>query len=148
MNNNEIAQIINIPTSTLKRFMSLPGKKLLKDPEYIAILKDLDRELLEATLADARNAYEKGLPAFSEQLAARYGLDSTPMSAYTLGNWVVGALQYPENTDQILKMHDRVPGEAISGGLTDLLHMLDNLPAGAQEWQRALAVLSLPLMNS
>jgi len=146
MDASDIATTVGLPEATIKRLMGLAPADLLQDPEYLDLLHELDRELLEETLPMARSAYEEGLPAFSASLNARYGLADTPMSAYTLGNWVVGALQYPDHTSQILKMHDRVPGEAVRNGLEDLLGMLSTMPKGSREWQRALCALSLPLM--
>lgn len=147
MNIADIAATLDLPQSTIDRMLHLSPEALLQDPEYLDLLHSLDRALLEETLPLARTAYEAGLQAFSDALNTRYGLKDTPMSAYTLGNWVVGALQYPNYTDQILKMHTRVPSEAVRNGLPDLLGMLSKMPKGSAEWQRALTALSLPLMG-
>jgi hypothetical protein len=147
MNPQEIAQTIGISVDDVNYFLSMSAEELIQNADYIAMLKTLDKELLQQTLPEARMAYESGLPAFQSDLNKRYNMSSRMMSAYTVGNWVVGALQYPENTEAILKMHSHVPGEAVVGGIWDLMEMVQGIPQGAEEWQRALCALSLPLMK-
>lgn len=149
MKSAQIARHLDVDVEVVERLLTLSGAEMLKDKGYINYLKKLDLHALEHTLPEARAAYERGLPAFQQEIQNRYGVASSPMSAYTLGNWVVGALQYPENTDQILHMHRRIPSEVIINGLEPLLHMLDTLPKeSATLWKKALCALSLPLMRN
>ncbi|MFZ4814743.1 MAG: hypothetical protein ACOYL5_09415 [Phototrophicaceae bacterium] len=142
-----IATRLGVPVQLIERLLSLSAASVLEDAEYIEYLKKFDLTLLENSLDAARSAYEVGLPAFKQEIEARYQITAAPMSAFTLGNWVVGALQYPEHTQQILVMHSRVPGRVIVEGLDSLVAMLDDLPEGRDEWQRALVALAIPLMR-
>jgi hypothetical protein len=146
VNTETIANYTGISLSEIKRFSNMGPYDIYKDPAYIAALKTLDRSYLESTLQLARAAYEKHIDAFKDDVKARYGLDKTPMSAFTLGNWVVGVLQYPSSAHEILKLHKGIKGEVISGSLQELLDMLNEMPEGAAEWQQALCMLSFPLM--
>lgn len=100
--------------------------------------------MLHDSLPHARNAYERSLPRFTQILKEKYGLSNTPMSAFTLGNWLVGFLRYPESIADMPKLHQRVPA-AFREMLPEMLKMLDNVPHGAQ-WQKALALMALPMM--
>jgi hypothetical protein len=148
MNTQTLAQYMNVPEGTAKQLMGLSARQLLADETYIGLLYDLDRELLEATLPTVRAVYEEYLPEFIEGVESRYNLDATPMSAFTLGNWVVGALQFPEHTHSILEMHANVPREVFNNELQSLMDILENTPEGKAEWQRAMCVFALPLMRS
>jgi hypothetical protein len=148
MNNKDLAQYIGVPIEKVDYVLSMSGAEIVKDEIFVGMLKSVDRDLLERTLPQAREAYEKGLPAFETMLQKRYGLSNTPMSAYTLGNWVVGALQFPDYIDTILNMHADIASEVFVGGLPDLLDMVANVPDGGHEWQRALCIFSIPLMRA
>lgn len=128
--------------------MNLSGKQLLENKTYVAMLHDLDKDLLEATLPTVRDVYERHLPEFVERVEQRYGLGATPMSAFTLGNWVVGALQFPDHTHSILEMHANIPREVFNNELQSLMDILEEVSQGKQEWQRAMCVFALPLMRS
>lgn len=141
-----LSRYTGVPTKQINRLLSMSGQTMAKDPEFINLLNSLDKDHLEETLPEARAAYEKGLPAFERHLHQQYGLETTPMSAFTLGNWVVGALQFPQYTNKIMEMHENIPREVFVNELPRLLDMLDHV-RGGREWQRALCVFSLPLMR-
>jgi hypothetical protein len=146
VNSEIIAHYTGLNPSEIKRFSQMSAHDIYRDAVYVAVLKSLDKAYLESTLQLARAAYEKHIDAFKDEVKARYGLNKTPMSALTLGNWVVGVLQYPASAHEILKLHNDIKGEVFSGSLEELLDMLNEMPKGAAEWQQALCLLSFPLM--
>lgn len=146
MNAETIAHYTGLSLSEIQRFSKMGASEIYKDPAYTKVLKTLDKAYLEATLQLARTAYEQHIDSFKDEVKARYGLTKTPMSSFTLGNWVVGVLQYPASAHEILNMHKGIKGEVIAGSLQDLLDMLNDMPEGAAQWQQALCLLSFPLM--
>jgi len=148
MDHKTLSRYLNIPESSVNKFMSMSSREILENAEYRELLGSIDRDTLEATLQDARETYEKYLPPFVETVERKYKLGTTPMSPYTLGNWVVGALQFPDYTDSILEMHTRVPGHVFVNELQSLMDILEHMPNAHAEWQRALCLFSLPLMRS
>ena len=147
MNAETIASYTGLSLSEVQRFFKMGAFDVYKDANYIKVLKSLDKAYLEATLPAARAAYETHIDAFKDEVKARYGLDRAPMSSFTLGNWVVGVLQYPASAHEILGMHKGIKGEVISGSLQDLLDMLNDMPQGSEKWQQALCLLAFPLMG-
>jgi hypothetical protein len=149
MNKQMLADITGLAPNTVQQFMDMSAEEIVKDVSYIQLLEDIDCEHLEQTLPEVRAAYEHELPAFINMLQEKHNVNSEPMSAYTLGNWVIGVLHYPDRAGQILGMHQNVPGHVISEGLPEFLAILDSLndSVTAAEWKRAVTALSIPLMN-
>lgn len=147
MDAQTIAHYTGLQTSDVNRFLKMSTVDVYKDKTYLAAVKQLDKSYLESTLQMARAAYERHIDAFKDEVKARYGLTKAPMSSFTLGNWVVGVLQYPASAGEILNLHKGIKGEVISGSLQDLLDMLNDMPQGSSQWQQALCLLSFPLMN-
>jgi len=143
----QIASYTGLAPRTIDRLLQMGTIHIYQDDDYIAALEGLDRVYLEDTLPLARDAYESHLDDFTQEIAERYGVDSEPMSPFTLGNWVVGMLQYPSHAAKMIAMHERVPRVAVRESLHHLLRMLDDMPEGTQQWQRALCLLSFPLMT-
>jgi hypothetical protein len=147
MDTKTLAQHIKIPLDEVERLLELSMEGIYSDEGYQALLKSLNRPVLEETLPEARAAYEAGLPQLKVTLAKKYKVDTEPMSPNTLGNWVITALRSSHNLEQMIKHHERVPGEMILGGLPDVLNMVSHIHEGSSEWQRALCILSLPLIK-
>jgi hypothetical protein len=147
MDAKTIAHYTGLEQSDVVRFLKMSTVDVYKDKAYLAAVKSLDKDYLESTLQLARAAYERHIDAFKAEVKDRYGLNKAPMSAFTLGNWVVGVLQYPASAGEILNLHKGIKGEVISGSLQDLLDMLNDMPQASAEWQQALCLLSFPLMN-
>jgi|GEM_PF-1787379 len=141
-----LAQYIGIPTTSVSRIIKMQQTKIYEDKDYKEWINKLDSTSLHNTLPHARSAYDKHLPDFVQILQTRYGMKDTPMSAYTLGNWLVGFLQYPSALANLAEMHNRIPQRAFREMLPQLISMLDEMPAGRADWQRALSLLALPLL--
>ena len=146
MKTGQLAAYIGISVKDLDYFLAMNGHDIINDSQYTALLSGVDRELLERTLPQVRAVYEERLPAFAASIQERYKLDRNPMSAFTLGNWIVGALQFPAYIQSILDLHDGIAAEVFANELPALLAMVDDVP-GNEEWKRALCLFSLPLMQ-
>lgn len=141
-----LAQYTGIPKASISRIIKMPQATVYDDQEYQGWIRALDSNRLHTTLPLARSAYDRHLPEFVEGLHARYSMKDTPMSSYTLGNWLVGFLQYPSTLANLSEIHNRIPQHAFRELLPLLLNMLDDMPAGREDWQRALALMALPLL--
>jgi hypothetical protein len=142
-----LAHYTNQPVAEIERLLALPTAAIFDDPGYVAMLQSLDIDLLEATLPVARSIYSDLLPEFKTTLGNDMNINLEPMSPYTLGNWLVGVARFPHTANQIIRMHESVPGNVVAAGLTHLVVMLDGMEDGREMWQRALVTLSLPLMT-
>jgi hypothetical protein len=69
------------------------------------------------------------------------------MSAFTLGNWLVGFLQFPAALEGLSKFHKRLPQDAMAELLPHMLSVLEDMPHGSADWQKALALLSMPMLS-
>jgi hypothetical protein len=141
-----LSNYIGVPSDKIARLLKMKQQAVYADPEYQAWINRLDANRLHQTLPHARAAYEKHLPHFIEILHTRFGMSNTPMSAFTLGNWLVGFLQHPEAIGDLSRMHSRIPSEAFRQMLPDMIEMLNDMPQGRAEWQNALALMALPLV--
>ncbi|MFP4323161.1 MAG: hypothetical protein ACLFTK_11970 [Anaerolineales bacterium] len=142
-----LANYIGVSTRDVQTWLNMSAAGIYDDPAYQDLVYGLDRALLEETLSEARAVYEDALPEFQAALGSEYNFRNTPMSAYTLGNWLVGFLQYPDSLPELLDIHARIPQSVLTAGLPMLLSYLDDMPQGGAEWQRALAILALPMMS-
>ena len=139
---NTLARCVNVPVEEVERLLALSPDALYNDPLYLDLVGQLDAATLETTATYARAAYETQLPP----IKAKYGLSDTVMSGYTLCNWVLGFLMYPEKLRDMLTRHARIPTDTIEATLPELIAILADLPDGSAEWQQALVTLSLPLI--
>lgn len=141
-----LAAKIGISKAEVSYFLDLSPTTLCKDPEYLAMIKTLDAELLQDSLAVVRSEYDKILPSIRLSLQERYQINAEPMSGYTLGNWLIGFLTYPGNMAKLLEFHTHIPSQAITEMASVLIKSLDNMTVARQEWQRALGIFLLPLL--
>ncbi|NJL94926.1 MAG: hypothetical protein HC915_15010 [Anaerolineae bacterium] len=58
----------------------------------------------------------------------------------------VGDLDYPGRLPDLIKMHAPVPHPVLEEGLPPLLEILGDMDGNSEAWQRAMAILSLPLL--
>jgi hypothetical protein len=137
-----LAPYINVPPQTVERLLSLTPAEIYADESYQGMVAQLNANSLQKTSDYAYAVYDEQLPA----LKAQYGLLDTLMGGYTLCNWVLGFLMYPETLPDMVGRHTRIPTDVVAEVLPKLVTMLDTMPQGRAEWQRALVVLSLPLL--
>jgi methionyl-tRNA formyltransferase len=140
-----LSKYIGISPVKISRLLKMKQAKIYEDGEYQTWISQIDTDLLYNTLPHARQAYEKHLPYFAQILQDRYGMVNTSMSAFTLGNWLVAFLKYPVAISELSKKHARIPQQAFLDMLPEMIQMLQEIPAGRAEWQRALALMALPL---
>lgn len=146
MNAQRIAHYTGLSKRVVEGLLSLTSREIYRERRYLDALRQVDVSLLEDTLFEARSVYQDHLPAFTDMLSNQYGVDTTPMSPFTLGNWVVGMLHYPEQAEQLIDMHASLNRQVFVDNVETLVGYLDEMGRGRESWQQALVLLSLPLM--
>lgn len=142
-----LTEVIGIPREEVERLLAMPAIAIYRDEAFRALVNRLDKELLFSTLPDTRAAFDFHIPIFQARVRTAHPQVAVQrMSASTLGMWLVGFLQIPNAMERLAVFHAPVPPDFIREFLPDLLAMLDDIAVGRQEWQRALALLSLPLL--
>jgi hypothetical protein len=131
-----------IPAEETERLLAMPAEAIYRDKGYQALVTGLDVSLLHDTAGYVRRVYEEELP----EIKARYGLTGTVMSGYTLCNWVLGYLNYPSKLSDLLGQHDRIPVKTMLDMLPELVDLLESVPEGREEWERAFLIITLPLL--
>ena len=146
MSVDTLAQYSGIPVETIKYWLSLSPTVIYQDEDYLSWVTGLNADILADNLLAVRAIYESGL----DTIKARHGLSDTIMSAHTLGNWVLGFLKFPDRLSDLLGHHASVSNVVMANALPELAVLLNDLEdeAGRVEWQRALILLSIPLMVS
>jgi imidazolonepropionase-like amidohydrolase len=139
-----LAYYAQVPADEIARWIALPPEAIYQDTAYRALVAQLDASELDRTADYTRQAYDAGLTPIKE----RYNLQDTIMSGYTLSNWVLGYLMNREMIPQLLDQHATIPPDVIRAILPELLDLLEDIPEGREEWQRALVALTIPLMVS
>jgi hypothetical protein len=137
-----IAQYAGVSQGEIKRLLALPSQDIYQDPTYQSWVKQLDQQLLLQSSEAVRNVYDRELP----DLKDRYGLTGSIMSSYTLCNWVLGFLMFPARLSNMIEHHASVPTGTIGQALPELLEYVGEIPTGGAEWQRALTLMTLPLL--
>ncbi|MBZ0305432.1 MAG: hypothetical protein K8I82_05130 [Anaerolineae bacterium] len=141
-----LAEYIGIPEIEIQQFMTMPKSQLYKNDVYQALVESLDYQMLGTTLTEARSVYDTHLPELVDYLRQEYGFKGKPMTALTLGNWLLGFLHNHKNLHKLAEMHHHIPHYVLEYGLPEILKILNFMPDPARaEWQKAMAVLSLPL---
>jgi hypothetical protein len=136
------AKYAGLPADETERLLAMPAEAIYRDRSYQSLVTSLDADVLHDTAQFVREAYDKGLP----HLKARYGLAGTVMSGFTLCNWVLGYLNYPAKLSDLLGQHERIPVKTMTDMLPELVDLLEGVPEGRQEWERALLIMTLPLL--
>jgi hypothetical protein len=147
MDAERIARYTKLPTHLVRDFLSRNPVDVYRDPQYVRALYRMDLPYLRATLPIVRSYYDEHLDSFAEDLEQRYHIQRGAMSSFTLGNWVVAFLDYPEYALNMLQRHEHLPPQLFDGGLEDLMTLLEGLPKGREQWQQALCLLTFPLMS-
>ncbi len=143
----QIARYCKLPVDLVAYFLTLSPAEVYRDEQYIRALYRLDLPRLRMTLPIVRSYYEEHLDEFAADMEQTYHIHRGAMSAYTLGNWVVAFLDFPENALNMLEKHSHLPPEMFDGGLEELMQLLDGLPEAQDTWQQALCLLAFPLMT-
>jgi len=139
---HSVAGYLGITDKEAERFLPLSPTQIFQDADYQALVANLDSTILHQTADYVRETYERGLPAIKE----KYQWTNTVMGGYTLCNWVLGFLKYPERLPDLIERHARLSKSDIRRALPEITALLDALPEGRTEWQRALTLFSLPLI--
>ncbi len=138
----QLATYTGLSEAEIGRLLALSPAEIYDDPAYLALIPLLDEETLKATAAQVQELYGEHLPALKD----KHQLGGSIMSSYTLVNWVLGFLMYPERLRDMLNYHRRLSAEQVGAMLPDLFALLGDLEEGREAWETALAVISLPLL--
>lgn len=141
-----LQETTRLPYETLAAWFTLNPVALIDTPSYQDAVGSLDTALLQRTYAQAHTAYEAVLPAFQQEMETRYGYDHAPMFSTSLGKWLISVAERPHYMPQVFTLHASVPPVIVQETLPMLLRAMDRIGEGRDEWQRALALLSLPMM--
>jgi hypothetical protein len=139
---NLITEFTDLSEQEIERLLALPPRALYDDPVYVSVLTTLDVATLRQTLPYAREVYDEHL----QQLKERHNLGSTVMSGHTLGSALVGFVMQPDRLPELLDKHALLSAQTIRATLPDLVDLLGEIEEGAEQWQTAMVILSLPLM--
>jgi len=146
MDARTISHFTGLSEVDVQAYLSSSARDIYQDPHYIEALNTLDKKYLHETLSMVRDYYDVHLDEFAEGLENRYQISRGAMSGFTLANWVVGFLNYPDRVVDLLDRHADLPRVIFDEGLEDLLRLLEGLPEGREHWQKALCLLAFPLM--
>jgi hypothetical protein len=135
-----------ISSDQLERWSEMSPNEVIADRDYLVQLTSIDVERLKRSQATFEQVYERYLPRFQQELKDNYNIQQAPMFSETLGRWVLSVLEMPQFMVQILDLHGRVPPQVIRETLNMLIMMAGDVPEDGEEWQRAIYILSLPLM--
>lgn len=142
-----IATYTNLSLSEVKRLLSLSPDEIARDPDYMELVHSLDSARLEASLQEARKAFLQGLQPIADNMMHQYQLTHNPMSAYTLGNWLVGFSESGDIT-MFQGLHTDLPLDMIATYLPPIIGTLDTMTEGRNYWQHALSVMAISLLSS
>ncbi len=138
----QLATYTGLPEAEIERLLALSPTEIYDDPAYLALIPSLDAEMLKATAAQVQQIYADRLPALKD----KHQLGGSIMSSYTLVNWVLGFLMYPERLRDMLHYHRKLSAQQVASMLPDLFELLNEMNEGREAWATALAVISLPLL--
>jgi hypothetical protein len=137
-----LAHYVGLSLDDMEYLFSLSPRAMYEDPVYQSLIAQLDVEMLRDTLDDVQNLYN----TYIERIKEAHNLSHTVMSGHTLSRWIVAYLVHPERMEEILDHHALLPTQKIAETLPSLIDVLGRLEDGGQEWQRALVIMSLPLL--
>lgn len=141
-----IIKYVEIPESTLERWLELSPTQLIDDPEYLKTVATLDRRTLMGTMPRVLASYGILLPRYQIELFDKYNITSAPMFSDSMTRWILSVLESPHFMGQILEIHRDIPTEVFLEGIPVILEVLDKVHYGGKAWQEAICLLCLPLI--
>ncbi|MBZ0279513.1 MAG: hypothetical protein K8L97_02150 [Anaerolineae bacterium] len=143
-----LAHYIGIAPKDVQRLLEVQAQSIYEDNQYRQLVDTLDVKALEESLAETHMLLDKHVPGFTAAIVKKYPqVPVTNMTSYSLGNWLVGFLKFPQALNKLLGMHMHIPPQPIREFLPVLLDVFNELPYGGSEWQRALTLLAVPLIS-
>lgn len=142
MNPKTLAVYAGTTDTEIERLLALKPDELYADSGYQMLVDQLEITTLENSMREARQAVDANI----QRIKIKHDLLGTMMSGYTLVNWTIGFLQHPQKLPDLLIRHRNLSPDMIMAALPDILDVLGSMEQGAAHWQRALVVLSIPLM--
>ncbi|MBZ0305433.1 MAG: hypothetical protein K8I82_05135 [Anaerolineae bacterium] len=149
MDRELFAAYIGVPVEAIETLIHLSRSEICQNAFYLNLVHQLNYDLLSSTLQDARTTYELYLPEMANYLREIYHLNHRGMTSLTLSSWLLDFLHNPKGLSRLLEIHQNIPLEVLQEGLPAILNILGHMPApGRREWQKAMALLSLPFFTS
>ena len=142
------AQNLDLSQTQLKVLLSKSLAECLKSPELQQELNRLDTNLLKETLPTAGTVLAKELPPFYNWLKNELGVKRVPDSPDHTTKWVINFVNHQESLTRLVELHRPVPRPALERSIPRLVATFDGVeaPQVRQEWQKAIALLCLPLV--
>lgn len=142
-----LAEQLGVSLHDIQLFLSMPADELRKNALYQSLLEDIDADYLYGTLGEARRALDGILPGLVDYVKSKYHVAHFPLTSYMLGNWVVGFLNYPDELWRLSKIHRQIPPHIMHEVVPEVLAGLGEMSTGSSAWQRAFAVIVVPMLN-
>lgn len=140
-----LAYYLDLPQVDVLRLLQLPTHDLYQHPVYADLLGSLDYDLLFDTLPFAKTVLQSGLPPMVARLSAEYNLYHFPLNGHMLSDWITDFLQFPAEVWRLRDVHAGIGLHLIHEAIQEVLGMLDALGEASRLWQRAIAVMVIPL---
>jgi hypothetical protein len=141
-------QHLDLPSTQLEALLSKTLSECLNSSELKQLLDSLDANLLKKTLPTAGGILAKELPPFYNWLKNELGVERIPDSPDHTTKWVIGFINNQQSLTRLVELHRPVPRLALESAIPRLIEMFKGIenPQVRQEWQKAIAVLCLPLV--
>jgi hypothetical protein len=141
-------QHLDLPSTQLEALLSKSLSECLNSSELKQKLDSLDTNLLKKTLPTAGGVLAKELPPFYNWLKNELGVERIPDSPDHTTKWVIGFINNQESLTRLVELHRPVSRLALESAIPRLLAMFEGIqnPGIRHEWQKAIALLCLPLV--
>jgi hypothetical protein len=141
-------QHLDLPSNQLEALLSKTLSECLNSSELKQLLDSLDANLLKTTLPTAGVILAKELPPFYNWLKNELGVERIPDSPDHTTKWVIDFMNNQQSLTRLVELHRPVPRLALESAIPRLIGMFKGIenPQVRQEWQKAIAVLCLPLV--
>ncbi|MBD0262536.1 MAG: hypothetical protein ICV78_07375, partial [Tolypothrix sp. Co-bin9] len=138
----------DLPSTQLETLLSKTLSECLNSSELKQLLDSLDGNLLKKTLPTAGGVLAKELPPFYNWLKNELGVERIPDSPDHTTKWVIGFINNQQSLTRLVELHRPVPRLALESAIPRLIGMFKEIenPQVQKEWQKAIAVLCLPLV--
>ena len=140
-----LACYLNIPPDDIYRLLNTPPHELYQHPMYSDLLRSVDFEYLFDTLPYAKTVLQTGLPPLVARFSAEYNLYHFPLNGHMLSDWITDFLQFPAEVWRLREVHTGVGLQLIHEAIPEILGMLEALGDASHVWQRAFAIMVIPL---
>jgi hypothetical protein len=142
------SQYLDLSQTQVEALLSKSLSECLNSPELKQQLNSLDVKLLRETLPTAGAVLAKELPPFYHWLTHELGVEHVPDSPDHTTKWVIGFINNQESLTNLVELHRPVPRPALERAIPRLIELFVGVEDTQirKEWQKAIAILCLPLV--